>query len=178
MNGAGIAALAALFESMKKILVSACLMGHAVRYDGRARPLVHPAIERWRAEGRLVTICPELSAGMPVPRPPAEIENGAEGRDVLAGTARVIEVSGGDVTDAFVQAAENAAALARENGCDYALLIDGSPSCGSLSIYDGSFSGTKHPGHGVTAARLMAEGIEVFADHEIDRLVARLDAAA
>jgi uncharacterized protein YbbK (DUF523 family) len=79
---------------MKKILVSACLIGHAVRYDGRSKPLVHPVIERWRAEGRLVTICPEMSAGMPVPRSPAEIAAGASGEDVLAGLARVIEMTG------------------------------------------------------------------------------------
>ncbi|MGN6776349.1 DUF523 domain-containing protein, partial [Rhizobium sp.] len=81
-----------------KILVSACLMGHAVRYDGRSKPLVHPAIDRWREEGRLITICPEMSAGMAVPRPPAEIADGATGEDVLAGTARVMEITGGDVT--------------------------------------------------------------------------------
>jgi len=159
-----------------KILVSACLMGHAVRYDGRSKPLIHPAIDRWREAGRLVTICPEMSAGMAVPRPPAEIENSAAGEDVLAGTARVMEISGGDVTEGFRQAAENALALARETGCRYALLIDGSPSCGSGFIYDGSFSGGRHPGHGVTAALLQHAGIEVYSDREIDRLVVRLAA--
>ena len=161
---------------MERILVSACLMGHAVRYDGRSKPLIHPAIDRWREEGRLVTICPEMSAGMAVPRPPAEIENSAAGEDVLAGTARVMEISGGDVTEGFRQAAENALALARETGCRYALLIDGSPSCGSGFIYDGSFSGGRHPGHGVTAALLQQAGIEVYSDREIDRLVVRLAA--
>ncbi|CAN7193678.1 DUF523 domain-containing protein [Rhizobium rhizogenes] len=160
-----------------KILVSACLMGHAVRYDGRAKPLLHPAIDRWREEGRLVTMCPEMSAGMVVPRPPAEIAVGATGEDVLAGTARVMEISGGDVTDGFRQAAENALALARETGCRYALLIDGSPSCGSSFIYDGTFSGGRHPGDGVTAALLKRAGIEVYSDREIDRLVERIAAA-
>ena len=160
-----------------KILVSACLMGHAVRYDGRSKPLIHPAIDRWREEGRLVTICPEMSAGMAVPRSPAEIAGGAAGEDVLAGTARVMEITGGDVTQGFLQAAENALALARETGCLYALLIDGSPSCGSGFIYDGSFSGDRHAGHGVTAALLKRAGIEVYSDREIDRLVERLKTA-
>ncbi|ARO22743.1 DUF523 domain-containing protein [Rhizobium sp. S9] len=157
-----------------KILVSACLMGHAVRYNGRAKPLLHPAIERWRAEGRLVTICPEMSAGMAVPRPPAEIADGATGEEVLAGTARVIELTGGDVTAEFLQAAENAVALARQTGCHYALLIDGSPSCGSAFIYDGTFSGRRQAGNGVTAAALKAAGVEVFSHGEIDRLIGRL----
>ncbi|ARO28926.1 MULTISPECIES: DUF523 domain-containing protein [unclassified Rhizobium] len=157
-----------------KILVSACLVGHAVRYDGRAKPLLHPAIERWRAEGRLVTICPEISAGMPVPRPPAEIADGATGEEVLAGTARVIELTGGDVTEEFQQAAGNAVALARQTGCRFALLIDGSPSCGSGFIYDGTFSGRRQAGSGVTAAALKAAGIEVFSDREIERLIERI----
>ncbi|MGV1790684.1 DUF523 domain-containing protein [Rhizobium sp. A37_96] len=160
-----------------KILVSACLMGHAVRYDGNSKPLVHPAIDRWREEGRLVTICPEMSAGMAVPRPPAEIADGATGEDVLAGTARVMEIAGGDVTAEFLQAAENALTLAEETGCRYALLIDGSPSCGSGFIYDGSFSGTRQSGRGVTAVLLQQAGIEVYSDREIDRLVERLKTA-
>lgn len=155
-----------------KILVSACLMGHAVRYDGQAKPLVHPALDRWRQEGRLVTICPEMSAGLPVPRLPAEIEPGKSAEDVLAGNGRVLESKGGDVTLAFRQAAENALALAIETGCTYALLIDGSPSCGSGFVYDGRFSGHRQRGEGVTAALLKAGGIQVFSDRQIDELSA------
>ena len=151
-------------------------MGYAVRYDGRAKPLLHPVIERWRTEGRLVTICPEMSAGMPVPRAPAEIGNGATGEDVLAGKADVVELTGGDVTAQFLQAAENAVTLATEAGCRYALLIDGSPSCGSSFIYDGTFSGRKRVGNGVTAAALKAAGVEVFSDREIEQLIACIEA--
>ncbi|WP_275789292.1 DUF523 domain-containing protein [Pararhizobium gei] len=154
-----------------KILVSACLMGHAVRYDGQAKPLHHPVLDRWQAEGRVVAICPELSAGMPVPRLPAEIERGS-GRAVLQGGARVVESNGHDVTDAFRRAAENALALALETGCRYALLIDGSPSCGSGFIYDGSFSGRRRDGEGVTTALLRANGISVFCGSEIEALAA------
>lgn len=161
---------------MNKILVSACLMGHAVRYDGQSKPLAHPAIARWIEEGRLVTICPEMSAGMPVPRPPAEIEGGATGEDVLAGRARVAEITGGDVTEEFEQAAENALALATKTGCRYALLIDGSPSCGSGFVYDGTFSGHRQAGNGVTAALLKQAGIAVYCDREVEQLVARLAA--
>ncbi|KSV95845.1 DUF523 domain-containing protein [Sinorhizobium sp. GL28] len=158
-----------------KILVSACLMGHAVRYDGQSKPLIHPAVDRWRAEGRLVTICPEMSAGMPVPRLPAEIASGAVGKDVLEGEARVVEINGRDVTEDFVRAAENALSLAKETGCRFALLIDGSPSCGSGFVYDGSFSGARHPGEGVTAALLAGSGIEVYSDRQIEALVARIE---
>lgn len=159
---------------MEKILISACLLGRPVRYDGKGKLLSHPAIARWQAEGRLVTLCPEMAGGLPVPRPPAEVENGLSGEDVLEGRARVLEVTGGDVTAAFIAGAERALALARENDCTYALLIDGSPSCGSGQIYDGSFGRKKHPGQGVTAALLRRAGIEVFSHHEVDALAARL----
>ncbi|OAP40875.1 hypothetical protein AU381_03005 [Sinorhizobium glycinis] len=157
-----------------KILVSACLMGHAVRYDGAAKPLSHPVIERWRAEGRLVTLCPEMSAGMPVPRPPAEIDGGRTGADVLSGTGRVVEKTGSDVSGAFRTGAENALSLALATNCRFALLIDGSPSCGSSFVYDGSFNGERVAGEGVTAVLLRQNGIEVFSDREVEVLVERL----
>ncbi len=154
-----------------KILISACLAGLPVRYNGSAKPLIHDAVERWKAEGRLVTLCPELAGGFQVPRPPAEIENGLDGDDVLDGRARVLEISGGDVSAAYIEGARIALDVARENGCGHALLIDGSPSCGSGFVYDGSFSGRKHAGQGVTAAFLRRNGIAVYSDREVDELV-------
>ncbi|WP_421578497.1 DUF523 domain-containing protein [Shinella sp. M31] len=154
-----------------KILISACLAGLPVRYNGSAKPLLHDAVERWKAEGRLVTLCPELAGGFQVPRPPAEIENGLDGDDVLDGRARVVEISGGDVSAAYIDGARIALDVAHENGCRHALLIDGSPSCGSSFVYDGSFSGLKHAGQGVTAAFLRRNGIAVYSDREVDQLV-------
>jgi len=157
-----------------KILISACLAGHPVRYNGSAKPLNHPLIIQWRAEGRLVSVCPELMAGFSVPRPPAEIAEGSNGGDVLAGEGRVIEENGSDVTAQFVAGARAALAVARANHCRFALLIDGSPSCGSRLIYDGNFAGQKHSGAGVTATLLRSNGIEVFSDTEIEQLGARI----
>ena len=157
-----------------KILISACLMGQPVRYDGKGKLLSHDLIERWRQEGRLVVFCPELAGGFAVPRPPAEIADGKTGADVLSGGASVIELGGADVTSQFVEGAEKALAVARAEGCDFALLIDGSPSCGSGFVYDGSFSGGKHPGRGVTTALLISHGIEVYAPAQIEALASRL----
>ena len=161
-----------------KILVSACLLGQAVRYDGAAKPLRHPTLVRWQGEGRIVSICPEVTAGFAIPRPPAEIAATAtdqvDGADVLDGRAPVREVGGTDVTALFIAGAEAALALAREHDCRFALLIDGSPSCGSGFVYDGSFSGRRRPGAGVTTALLRRNGIEVYAPAEIDTLEARL----
>jgi len=157
-----------------RILVSACLLGRPVRYNGSAKAVAHPVLDEWRAQGRLVVVCPELMAGFGVPRPPAEIAAGASGEAVLAGAARVVELTGADVTACYVEGARAVLALAQENGCRFALLIDGSPSCGSGFIHDGGFGGRRHAGAGVTAALLRQNGIEVFAETQIDVLRARL----
>ena len=123
-----------------------------------------------------MTVCPELMAGFSVPRLPAEIAAGGDGKAVLSGRGRVIEETGGDVTAQFVAGAQAALAVAKANDCRFALLIDGSPSCGSRTIYDGKFIGQKHSGAGVTATLLRGHGIEVFADTEIEDLGIRLQA--
>lgn len=156
------------------VLISACLMGAPVRYDGQGKPLAQSVIGQLSDACRLVPLCPELAGGFQVPRPPAEIENGATGDDVLDGRAKVIELGGRDVTASFVAGAESALALANEQGCRYALLIDGSPSCGSLTVHDGSFSGRKHAGNGVTAALLARHGIAVYTPAQYEALLAGL----
>lgn len=159
-----------------KILISACLLGRPVRYNGKGKPLDHPLVAQWRDEGRLVAICPELSGGFSVPRPPAEIADGRSGDAVLAGGALVVDIAGTDVTAQFVAGAEVALALARQHDIRFALLIDGSPSCGSRTIYDGSFDGTHHAARGVTAALLARHGIAVFTERDVDAMAAAIDA--
>ncbi|MBN3791101.1 DUF523 domain-containing protein [Burkholderia sp. Ac-20353] len=151
-----------------------CVLGHPVRYNGSAKTAAHQALEQWQCEGRVVPICPELAGGFSVPRPPAEIADGESGQRVLSGAARIVDVTGADVTGPFIAGAQAALALARAHDCRFAVLADGSPSCGSSFIYDGSFSNRRHAGAGVTAALLRQHGIEVFADTEIDALSARL----
>lgn len=157
-----------------RILVSACLLGQPVRYDGSAKTLPHPLLQHWQHNGWVVSLCPEMAGGMPTPRPAAEIATGFSGGDVVAGHAQVHDTSGADVTTAFLDGAQAALALAQQEGCTFALLIDGSPSCGSLMIYDGSFSGHKQAGEGVTAALLRQNGITVFAPADIEKLAASL----
>lgn len=151
---------------MEKVLVSACLLGQPVRYDGRDARVESGILERWRAEGRIVSICPEVAGGLPTPRPPAEIQGG-DGATVLSGKARVATRSA-DVTEAFLAGAEAALRLARAHGIRVAVLKDRSPSCASRIVYDGSFAGRAIPGLGVTAARLSAEGIRVFSENEFE----------
>ncbi|UNK26814.1 DUF523 domain-containing protein [Serratia plymuthica] len=159
-----------------KILFSACLAGFKVRYNGSDKPLVNATLQRWQREGRLVVCCPELAAGFSTPRPNAEITPAANGATVLAQQARVMEAGGGDVTDSYLLGAHLALETARRHDCRFALLTDGSPSCGSQFIYDGSFSGQTKPGSGVTAELLRRHGIEVFSDRQLAALIARVEA--
>jgi uncharacterized protein YbbK (DUF523 family) len=80
------------------------------------------------------------------------------------------------VTSLYVAGAWVALRLAQSRGCRFALLVDGSPSCGSHVTHDGSFSDNKHAGAGVAAALLETNGIEVFDDDQIDALAVRLAA--
>lgn len=85
---------------MRKVLVSRCLLGHPVRYDGGAQgPFA--LLERWQALGLVVPLCPEVAGGLPTPLPPAEIR-GARGADALAGLIPVLTIEGEDVSAAFL----------------------------------------------------------------------------
>lgn len=160
-----------------RVLVSACLLGQPVRYDGRAATLSDEILDRWRREDRLVSFCPEIAGGFPVPRPPAEIA-GAGGAAVLGGAARVIDDGGRDVTEYFVQGARRALEACSAQGIGVAVLKEEIPSCGSSLIHDGSFSGTTVEGMGVTTALLTQHGIRVFNElqlQEADEYLATLD---
>ena len=148
---------------MIKVLVSACLLGDRVRYNGASASASSAILTQWIDEGRVVPFCPEVAGGLGVPRPAAEISGGT-GEAVLDGHASVMTGSGADVTDHFRRGAELALAAARAQNVRVAILKDGSPSCGSGSIYDGTFSGRKHTGHGVTTALLERHGIRVFSE--------------
>lgn len=153
---------------MERVLVSACLLGSHVRYNGSYRLIDHPVLTRWQAEGRVVQICPEVATGFSTPRPAAEIHGTADA--VLHGRGRVVEQTGSDVTALYLEAGQLALELARETGCRYAVLTDGSPSCGSSFVFDGSFSGKRVAGRGTTTALLEANGIRVFSEDNIGDL--------
>ncbi|RMH61721.1 MAG: DUF523 domain-containing protein [Zetaproteobacteria bacterium] len=157
---------------MQKILVSACLLGEKVRYDG-ADCAQQGLLQKWQREGRVVPYCPEVSGGLEVPRPPAEIEGGdAEG--VLRGERRVLRHDGKDVTHAFIAGAERALADCWRHQIKIAILKEGSPSCGVCEVRDGSFSGRRVNGQGVTARLLARHGISVFHEGQIEQAAKRL----
>ncbi len=129
-------------------LASACLCGLACRWDGRAAPLER-LVELYR-QGLALAVCPEVDGGLPVPRMPCELRGG-----------RALSRDGRDLTPQFTAGAAQALQLAREHNIRLAVLKERSPSCGGTEIYDGSFSGRRVPGKGITAALLEAHGIRV-----------------
>lgn len=152
---------------MQNILVSACLVGNKVRYDGKALPIDSEILKHWQTEERIVAFCPEVSGGLPIPRIPAEIVGG-DGDAVLSGKAAVTAKNGKNVTVNFVKGAQLALSICKEKNIKMAILSEASPSCGGSMIYNGTFSNIKVPGVGVTTALLRKHGISVFSQYEIN----------
>lgn len=143
------------------ILVSACLLGDSVRYDGQSKET--PGIKELADSHELFRFCPEVSGGLAVPRLPAELTgssllilNGAGGG--------VYNTKGEDVTPQFLEGARNTLEYCREHKIQAAILKEKSPSCGVRHIYDGSFSGNLVKGAGITAQLLQLNGIRVYTE--------------
>lgn len=151
---------------MKKLLISSCLLGFPCRYDGKSKPVPLPKELTDKVE--LIPVCPEVMGGLSTPRPPAEIVSRS------AGAIKVVNSEGTDVTQNYLAGAKKALEIAKANDCTFALLKEKSPSCSGGKVYDGTFSRTLTDGDGVTAALLKANGIKVFGESEIEKLLAEL----
>lgn len=132
-------------------LVSACLMGVACRYDGRAKPLTLPSSRP------LLGVCPEVMAGFGVPRPAIERDE--------SGRIHVVK-DGSDVTTPLLAACTRIALRATELGVKQAILKERSPSCGSSQLVRG---GRVVPGQGLLTETLRNAGIKVISDEELTR---------
>lgn len=139
---------------MKKILVSGCLYGNVCRYKGDS--CYNEKVAKLGKNNVLIPVCPEQLGGLPTPRPPAERVGD-----------KIISDVGVDVTEEYTRGAKIAVRVAKDNAVDYCVLKAHSPSCGKGVIYDGTFTGGKKQGNGLTAEMLMAEGFEVFTEDEI-----------
>ena len=145
-----------LLDLDRPMLVSACLMGRPTRYDGRLSPNLE-LVELLRGRNFLA-VCPEQLGGLATPRTPADIVGG-DGRDVLAGRARVVDREGRDVTGPFVRGAEVVLDVARRLGVRRCFLKDRSPSCGVHPFCSGDVN---RPAPGVLAALLRESGLELI----------------
>jgi uncharacterized protein YbbK (DUF523 family) len=141
-------------------LVSACLIGINCRYDGANS---YSARVSSFLEGRqFLPVCPELLAGLGVPRSPCRF-SGGDGQALLAGSARILDEDGNDLTESYLAGAHRALVVVREKGITSALLNERSPSCGVREVHIGS---EKSPGMGVMTALLVKEGVRVISDEQ------------
>ncbi|MBI0581215.1 DUF523 domain-containing protein [Neobacillus cucumis] len=145
------------------ILVSSCLAGLDVRYNGTN--CLNDKISKLVEENKAITICPELLGGFSTPREPAEIIGG-NGEDVLDGNAKVVDKSGKDVTQLYIKGAYSTLEQAIELNATLVVLKENSPSCGSSTIYNGEFTGKKIMGLGVTSALLKRNGLKVISEEQ------------
>ena len=143
---------------MEKILISACLIGDNVKYNGGNN--LTPKLEALLEKYELVPFCPEVEGGLPTPRSPAERIGD-----------RVINQDGEDVTENYLSGAELAFNICLYLKIKKVVLKEKSPSCGSKIIYDGTFSHKEISGMGVTAEYLKKKGIEVYSEEDIDSLL-------
>lgn len=137
-----------------KIMVSACLLGKRCKYSGGDNR--NEAVISFLKDKEYVAVCPEVAAGMPVPRPPVEIRKG-----------RVISIEGKDLDEIYREGVRKT--LEEAGPVDMAILKGGSPTCGVHQIYDGTFSGTKIRGMGILASALDAKGTPLYDEKDIEK---------
>lgn len=159
-NGSTLISHELNFAGREPLMVSACLLGTACRYDGRSKPIGDEQLEALKKRCTLIPICPEQLGGLATPRLPCERSGKA-----------VIRNDGADVTEEYSRGANEALRLAKMLKIKKALLKAKSPSCGVGRIYDGSFSGRLIAGDGITAELFRKNGIEVLCEDDISHML-------
>ena len=139
---------------MEKILVSACLLGIDVKYDGKNNK--NDKVLEYIKDKEIIPICPEVIGGLSTPRIPSEIIGD-----------KVINKDGIDVTNNFYKGAEEVLKLCKLFNIKKAILKKKSPSCGVGLIYDGTFTNNLVEGYGITAKLLKENGIELLTEDDL-----------
>lgn len=148
------------------ILVSTCLLGLDTRYDGKSN--ANELLMEYCCYGKFIPVCPEQLGGLETPRACSEITGGS-GENVLSGKVKVMSDNGKDVTEGYIKGAQEVVKLLTLFPVTAAILKQRSPSCGSIRIYDGTFSGRIIEGQGVTAALLRKHNIPVYSEEEVTK---------
>jgi uncharacterized protein YbbK (DUF523 family) len=155
-----------------KILISSCLLGEDVRYDGANSSIAFNPKFPFSSkelfmdilcENEIYSFCPEVAGGLGTPRNPAEIVKNDK-------PFIVKDENGTDVTINFLLGAKKALDICKEENIKVALLKSNSPSCGNIKIYDGTFSNNLVDGQGLTARLLKDNDIEVFNEEQLKEL--------
>ena len=150
--------------SKEILLISACLVGENVKYDGTNNLI--DEMELLKEHFELQFICPEVQGGLTIPRLPCEIKSFSP--------LKIENEFGIDLKDHFLDGSRIALDLTQRLGIKYALLKSKSPSCGNDKIYDGTFSGKLIDAMGITAKTLHDHGVKVFNETQIDKLIGEI----
>lgn len=143
-----------------KIGISACLLGYRYRYDGSHRK--NKELIKLLNKHELIPICPEFSAGFPIPHDPIELKD-----------EKAFFINGTDVSDKLMKGCHICFAKIRD--CDLIILKGKSPSCGYKKIYDGSFSGKLIDGNGMFTSICLKNDLKVFSDEDIESIKGYID---
>ncbi|MGA1931461.1 DUF523 domain-containing protein [Arcobacter sp. YIC-464] len=155
-----------------KLLISSCLLGEDVRYDGGNSSIAMGSSFTFSqkelfmdilCDNEIYSFCPEVSGGLTTPRPAAELVSADK-------PFKVLTKEQDDVTINFLLGAKNALDLCVNEGIKVALLKSKSPSCGNEKIYDGSFSDNLVSGKGLTARLLEENGVTIFNETQLKEL--------
>ena len=147
----------------RPILVSACLLGLATRYDGRSKTNAR-VLDYLRARNLLpIPVCPEQLGGLATPRPPARFHAGDD-EALWLGKGELVNQEGESMNAAFMRGAEETLRIARLTGCGAAILKERSPSCGVYRIHrqEGLTDGS-----GVAATLLRQAGLNLISDEDL-----------
>ena len=134
---------------MTKILVSGCLLGENCKYNGGNN--YNPRIVEFLKDKEVISICPEMMAGMGCPRNPIEIVDGV-----------LTDCHGKNVDSLIRKSVMEIMERIRDEEIQCAVLQSRSPTCGVNQVYDGTFSGKLIPGSGISAKSLMDAGYLVI----------------
>lgn len=140
---------------MAKIIVSACLLGENCKYSGGNN--LDPRVVEFVQGREVIPVCPEVLAGLGIPRTPMEIRDGV-----------VVSRDGAAVDTAVRAAVAQLLAQLKDEPIECAVLKSRSPTCGVHQIYDGTFSGKLVDGAGVLAQALLDAGYAVLDNEDLE----------
>ena len=134
---------------MTKVLVSGCLLGENCKYNGGNN--YNPRVVEFLKDKEVISICPEIMAGMGCPRNPIEIVDGV-----------LTDCHGKNVDSLIRKSVMEIMERIRDEEIQCAVLQSRSPTCGVNQVYDGTFSGKLIPGSGIFAKSLIDAGYLVI----------------
>ncbi|MCW3807624.1 DUF523 domain-containing protein [Plebeiibacterium marinum] len=134
-------------------LISSCLVGVNCRYNGTST--CEAFLKKLIDEGKAISVCPEVLAGLPTPRESCEIITESP-------SVKVKSKTGSDFTKEFKTGASKVLEICKQYKVTTAILQSRSPSCGFGKIYSGEFDGKLIEGNGVTADLLFENSIKIY----------------